>query len=139
MAELERFGVSMERDLLARFDALIAGRAYPSRSEAIRDLVRKEIVSEMWSDPRAEVIATVSIVYGHHEHRLADTLTDLQHRHHREIVSTTHVHLDAHNCLEVVIVRGRSGVVRKIADALVATRGVKHGGVVATATGASLP
>ena len=139
MARLERFGVSMESDLLGRFDALIADREYASRSEAIRDLVRKELVSEMWSDPRADVIATVSIVYGHHEHRLSDTLAELQHRHHRAIVSTTHVHLDAHNCLEVVIVRGRSGRVRRIADALVATRGVKHGGVVATATGASLP
>ena len=139
MAELERFGVSMESGLLARFDALIAGRAYASRSEAIRDLVRKELVSEMWADPKAEVIATVSIVYGHHEHRLADTLADLQHRHHGAIVSSTHVHLDPHNCLEVVIVRGRSSMVRRIADALVATRGVKHGGVVATTTGAALP
>jgi len=139
MARLERFGVSMEGDLLRRFDALIADRRYASRSEALRDLVRKELVSKMWADPRAEVIATVSIVYGHHEHRLADTLAELQHRHHREIVSSTHVHLDAHNCLEVAILRGRSGAVRRIADALVATRGVKHGGVVATATGALLP
>jgi CopG family nickel-responsive transcriptional regulator len=139
MAGLERFGVSMEKELLGRFDALIAERKYASRSEAIRDLVRKELVSKMWSDPRADVIATVSIVYGHHEHRLADTLAELQHRHHRAIVSSTHVHLDAHNCLEVVIVRGRSRQVRTIADALVATRGVKHGGVVATTTGALLP
>ncbi|HVN75325.1 MAG TPA: nickel-responsive transcriptional regulator NikR [Thermoanaerobaculaceae bacterium] len=139
MAELERFGVSMERELLGRFDELIGEREYASRSEAIRDLVRKELVSEMWSDPRADVIATVSIVYGHHEHHLADTLADLQHRHHRAIVSSTHVHLDPHNCLEVVIIRGRSRQVRRIADALVATRGVKHGGVVATTTGALLP
>ena len=139
MAKLDRFGVSMEDDLLRRFDALIAEREYASRSEAIRDLVRKELVSRMWADPKADVIAAVSIVYGHHEHRLADTLAELQHRNHRAIVSSTHVHLDPHNCLEVVILRGRSGEVRRIADALVATRGVKHGGVVATATGALLP
>ncbi len=139
MAELERFGVSMERELLARFDELIGERGYASRSEAIRDLVRKELVSDRWSDPDADVIATVSIVYGHHEHHLADTLAELQHRHHASIVSSTHVHLDPDNCLEVVIVRGASATVKRIADALVVTRGVKHGGVVATTTGALLP
>lgn len=139
MAKLERFGVSMESGLLAGFDRLVIEREYASRSEAIRDLVRKELVSQKWSDPNADVIAAVSIVYEHHEHHLADTLAELQHRHHRAIVSSTHVHLDAHNCLEVVIVRGRSRQVRRIADALVATRGVKHGGVVATTTGELLP
>ena len=138
MAIVERFGVSMDKELFCHLDALVEERGYSSRSEAIRDLVRKEIVRTEWSDPSAEVVGTVSIVYGHHEHHLADVLADLQHDHHALIVSSTHVHLDAHNCLEVIILRGPSARVRRIADALVSTKGVKHGGVVATTTGKSL-
>lgn len=135
MADLERFGVSMEADLLRRFDRLIAERGYASRSEAIRDLVRGELVRKEWADPKAEVVGTVSIVYPHHEHHLADALTDIQHGHHKSIISTTHVHLDAHTCLEVIILKGPSERVRHIAEGLISTRGVRHGGVVATTTG----
>jgi CopG family transcriptional regulator, nickel-responsive regulator len=135
MPEVGRFGVSMEMDLLTRFDRLVKERGYASRSEAIRDLVRKEFVATEWEDPKAEVVGTVSIVYEHHEHHLSDVLADLQHHHHRSIVSTTHVHLDAHNCLEVIIVRGRSSHVRRLAERLISTKGVKHGGVVATTAG----
>ncbi len=139
MPEVGRFGVSMEQDLLWRFDRLVKERGYASRSEAIRDLVRKEFVAGDWEDPKAEVVGTVSIVYEHQEHHLSDVLADLQHHHHRSIVSTTHVHLDAHNCLEVIILRGRSSLVRRIAHQLISTRGVKHGGVVATTAGNALP
>lgn len=138
MTGVERFGVSMDKELLKSFDGLVLQRGYASRSEAIRDLVRKELVTTEWSDPKAEVVGTVSIVYEHHEHHLSDTLADLQHRHHRSIISTTHVHLDAHNCLEVIIVRGQSGLVKKIAETLISTKGVKHGGAVATTTGKAL-
>lgn len=138
MAIVERFGVSMDKELLCDLDGLVEERGYTSRSEAIRDLVRKEMVRTEWSDPKAEVVGTVSIVYEHHEHHLSDTLADLQHRHHKSIVSTTHVHLDTHNCLEVIIVRGPSGLVKKIADTLISTKGVKHGGAVATTTGKAL-
>jgi CopG family nickel-responsive transcriptional regulator len=135
MAELERFGVSMESDLLERFDRLLIERGYASRSEAIRDLVRSELVRKEWADPKAEVIGTVSIVYPHHEHHLADALTDIQHSHHKSIISTTHVHLDAHTCLEVILLKGPSQTVKRIAEGLISTKGVRHGGVVATTTG----
>lgn len=135
MSELERFGVSMEDDLLSRFDSLIEERGYNSRSEAIRDLVRRELVAEEWADPQAEVIGTITIVYEHHEHELANVLTELQHNHHDSIVCSTHVHLDPHNCLEVIIVRGPSNRVKRIADSLISTRGVKHGQLVSTTTG----
>ena len=125
----------MESDLLERFDRLIRDRGYASRSEAIRDLVRSELVREEWADPKAEVIGTVSIVYPHHEHHLADALTDIQHSHHKSIISTTHVHMDAHTCLEVIILKGPSGRVRHIAEGLISTKGVRHGGVVATTAG----
>jgi CopG family nickel-responsive transcriptional regulator len=138
MSVLERFGVSMEDDLLSRFDALIEKRGYASRSEAFRDLARQELVKEEWADPNAEVIGTVTIVYEHHEHELANVLAELQHQYHEAIVCTTHVHLDPHNCLEVVIVRGPSARIRYIANSLISTRGVKHGDLCCTTTGETL-
>ena len=135
MSTLERFGVSMEDELLARFDALLAERGYQSRSEAIRDLVRQELVTDQWADPNADVVGTVTIVYEHHEHELSNTLADLQHQYHNHILCSTHIHLDPHNCLEVVIVRGESEKVKYIANALINTRGVKHGQLVCTTTG----
>ena len=138
MATLERFGVSMEDDLLSRFDELIAARGYASRSEAIRDLVRQELVKEEWADPNAEVIGTVTIVYTHHEHELSNILAELQHTCHESIICSTHIHLDAHNCLEIIIVRGKSNRVKYIANALISTRGVKHGQLVSTTTGKTI-
>ena len=138
MPTLERFGVSMEEDLLARFDAMVEARGYKSRSEAIRDLVRQELVRDEWADPKAEVVGTITIAYEHHQHELANVLADLQHHHHGAILCSTHVHLDEHNCLEVVIARGSSSRLRLIADALISTRGVKHGQLVSTTTGVRL-
>jgi CopG family nickel-responsive transcriptional regulator len=135
MPTLERFGVSIDEELLTQFDALIAGRGYPSRSEALRDLVRQELVRAEWADPAAEVVGTLTVVYEHHEHDLSGTLTDLQHAHHNAIICSTHVHLDAHNCLEVIVLRGPSAQVKTIADTLLSTRGVKHGQLVCTTTG----
>jgi CopG family nickel-responsive transcriptional regulator len=135
MPTLERFGVSMDEELLARFDELIAARGYPSRSEALRDLVRQELVRAEWADPAAEVVGTLTVVYEHHEHDLSNALAELQHAHHHSIICTTHVHLDAHNCLEVIVLRGLSAQVRTIADTLLSTRGVKHGQLVCTTTG----
>jgi CopG family nickel-responsive transcriptional regulator len=138
MGALERFGVSMEMELLQQFDGLITKRGYASRSEAIRDLIRREIVKEEWSKPGQEVVGTVTLVYEHHAHDLADRLSELQHKHHHAIVCSTHVHMDPHNCLEVVIVRGPSKKVRAIADGLISTRGVKHGDLTASTTGRAM-
>jgi CopG family nickel-responsive transcriptional regulator len=138
MSSLERFGVSMEDELLTRFDELIAARGYGSRSEAIRDLVRRELVSEEWADPKAEVVGTITLVYEHHEHELAKVLPDLQHQYHDCVICSTHIHMDAHNCLEVIIVRGVSSKVKLIANTLLSTRGVKHGQLVSTSTGQTL-
>lgn len=138
MSVLERFGVSMEDELLQRFDELIEKRGYTSRSEAIRDLVRQELVTDEWADPNAEVIGTVTIVYEHHEHELANVLAEMQHQCHGSIICSTHVHLDAHNCLEVIIVRGSSATIRRIANSLISTKGVKHGEICCTTTGKAL-
>jgi len=135
MPTIERFGVSIEDDLLTWFDAMVESRGYTSRSEAIRDLIRREMVAEEWDDPEAEVVGTVTIVYEHHIHELANVMAEVQHQYHDCIVCSTHIHMDAHNCLEVVIVRGSSEKVKGIAQSLISTRGVKHGQLVCTTTG----
>lgn len=135
MTKIVRFGVSIEERLLERYDSFIADKAYVNRSEAIRDLIRAALVEEQWEAGEHEVIGTVTLVYDHHASDLADKLTEHQHSHHEEIVSTLHVHLDADHCLEVVVLRGDALVLKRIADELLGTKGVAHGKFVATTTG----
>lgn len=135
---LERFGVSMDEELLARFDERIRLAGYTSRSEAIRDVVRDYLVREDWASGDAEVVGTVTLVYDHHTRQLEDRLTDIQHDHHESIRCTTHVHLDHHNCLEVIVLSGRASEVRRLAEGLISTRGVKHGQLTCTTTGREL-
>ncbi len=138
MGDLSRIGVAIDSDLLTRFDRLIADRGYTNRSEAFRDLIRDELVQKSWQSADSEVIGTVTIVYDHHVRLLSEKLTDMQHDHHKSILSTVHVHLDHDNCLEVLLVRGKAREVQSIADALISTKGVKHGGLTITTTGAEL-
>lgn len=138
MSELSRIGVAIDSDLLAKFDELIANRGYTNRSEAFRDLIRDELVEKAWEGPESPVVGTVTLVYDHHVRLLSDRLTDLQHDHYHLILSTMHVHLDHDNCLEVLVVKGRAKDVKKIADALISTKGVKHGRLTITASGAEL-
>jgi CopG family nickel-responsive transcriptional regulator len=135
MADLVRFGVSMDSRLLNQFDELIDRKSYVNRSEAVRDLVRSALVEDQWTRADEETVGTVTIVYDHHTRELSDKLTEHQHIHHHAIVSTLHVHLDEHNCLEVVVLKGKAGEVKKIADELIGTKGVKHGKLVSTTTG----
>ena len=136
MGELSRIGVAIDSDLLDRFDEHIAKRGYTNRSEAFRDMIREDLVEHASESPEARVIGTVTLVYDHHVRMLSDRLTDLQHDSHHIILSTLHVHLDHDNCLEVIVVKGKSGEVRRVADALISTKGVKLGRL--TITGADL-
>ena len=138
MSDLSRIGVAIDCDLLEKFDKLIGQRGYTNRSEAFRDLIRDELVEEAWESPDAQVVGTVTLVYDHHVRLLSEKLTDIQHDFHHSILSTLHVHLDHDNCLEVLVVRGKSAVVRKVADVLISTKGVKHGRLTITTTGAEL-
>lgn len=133
-----RFGISLENVLLERFDSLIKQKSYVSRSEAIRDLIRDSLVMEEWESSTAETVGTITIVYSHDTRELTDTLTDLQHLHHHSIISSMHVHLDEHNCLEVIIVKGKAKDIKAIADRLIGTKGVKHGKLTVTTTGRHL-
>jgi CopG family nickel-responsive transcriptional regulator len=136
MSELSRIGVAIDSDLLDRFDRHIANRGYTNRSEAFRDLIRDELVQKASENPDSHVIGTVTLVYDHHVRMLSDRLTGLQHDSFHNIVCTMHVHLDHDNCLEVLAVKGKVADVQRIADALISTKGVKHGRL--TITGAPL-
>lgn len=134
--DLVRFSVTMSEDLLSDFDALVARRGtQKNRSEVVRDLVRDALIREEAQKPGAEVMGTLTIVYDHHASNLQDRLHDIQHEHFALIVATTHVHLDADSCLETIILRGESGEVQDIADRILGTKGVKHGGLVITSIG----
>ena len=136
MGELSRIGVAIDSDLLDKFDRLIGQRGYTNRSEAFRDLIRDELVEQTWESPESQVVGTVTLVYDHHVRLLNEKLTSLQHEYHHAILSTLHVHLDHDNCLEVLVVRGKSAEVRRVADALISTKGVKHGRLTITTAGA---
>jgi len=138
MSELSRIGVAIDSDLLDQFDQLIAKRGYTNRSEAFRDLIRDELVQKSWESPESNVVGTVTLVYDHHVRMLNEKLTDMQHEFHRSILSTLHVHLDHDNCLEVLVMRGKAAAVQKIADSLISTKGVKHGRLTLTTSGAEL-
>jgi CopG family nickel-responsive transcriptional regulator len=125
MAKLMRFGVSLEKDLLKKFDARIKKRKYANRSEAIRDLIRENLVAEEW-EAEKEIAGAVTLIYDHHKRELPARLTDIQHDFQGLIISTQHVHLDHHNCLEIIAVKGGSAKVRKLVDLMKAIRGIKH-------------
>ncbi|WP_337529595.1 nickel-responsive transcriptional regulator NikR [Desulfovibrio sp.] len=138
MGKLTRFGVSLDEELLEPFDALCAVQGYSNRSEAIRDLIRKALVAEEWQQADGQGAGTLTLVYDHHKNDLARRLTQMQHDEHDIIIATLHVHLDHHNCLEVLILKGEAARVRALADKLISCKGVKHGTFSGTTTGQDL-
>ncbi len=132
---LIRFGVSMEQSLLKEFDAICAEKKYATRSEAIRDMIRNLLIEKELENENSEGVGTLTLVYNHHQRELEEKLTDYQHRHLHSIISTLHIHLSRHLCLEVMLLKGQAKNIKAIADGLVATKGVKHGKLVMTATG----
>ena len=134
MAELVRFSISMQKGLLDRFDGLIRERQYTNRSEAFRDLIRQEIVKREWVEG-TEVAGAITFIYDHHKRDLLTKLMDIQHDFQQVIISTQHVHLDHHNCLEIVAVKGGPADVQRLADLLRSVKGVRHGTLSMTSTG----
>lgn len=137
---LERIGISLDHDLLGQFDRLIADKGYVNRSEAVRDLIRDSLVQREWAEStgREEKVAVVTLVYDHDSASLSQKLAHIQHENHRAVVSALHVHLDAHHCLEVLVLRGRARDVVRMGEGLVSTKGVKYGKVVPATSGQSL-
>lgn len=132
MENITRFGVSIEPDLLKKFDKIIKNKGYTNRSEAIRDLIRKNIVCEENAEPDAEGLGTLTMIYDHHTSPLTTRLLEIQHDHHHEILTTTHIHVDHHTCLEVLVLKGKTGYMQKLANKIIALKGIKHGELVLT-------
>ena len=134
MRRIERVGVSLDKKLLSMFDKLITKQGYQNRSEAIRDLIRQQISSERLKNPKAKAVAAVVLVYDHHSTKLIDRLTDLQHSHILQTISSMHIHLDEHDCLEVIVLRGHVGEINKMAEGIISLKGVKLGRINLVAT-----
>jgi CopG family nickel-responsive transcriptional regulator len=135
---LIRFGVSMEQGLLERFDGLIGKKGYNNRSEAIRDLVRAELVREGWQSDRKDQVAVLSFVYEHEHGDLMHRLTHLQHDHQEIIISTVHIHLDHDNCMEVLILKGKAAELEKLSQSILSVKGVKFGQLMHGTSGKNL-
>jgi len=127
MGELTRTALAIDGELLEKFDAWMESHGYTNRSEAIRDMIRNVLVEAEWADPKATVVAVLSIIFDHASHDLAQVLTELQHEHHKAVLCSQHVHLDEHKCMEVILMRGTAAQLRRLADAIIATRGVRAG------------
>jgi len=132
MEKITRFGVSIEPDLLKKFDRIMKKKGYTNRSEAIRDIIREHLVVEHTQDPLGEVIGTLTMIYDHHTGPLVERLLEIQHDHYQEILTSTHIHIDHNTCLEVLVLRGKTQNIRKLADTIKALKGIKHGELVTT-------
>jgi CopG family nickel-responsive transcriptional regulator len=134
-----RFSVSVPKELAKQLDRMAKEKGYDNRSLAVADMVRAHLVEHRQNLGDQEIAGTITLVYDHHKQHVQATLTDIQHDHHEVIISTLHVHLDHDNCLEVLVVRGKAGVIKRIADELIAAKGVKHGKLTVTTSGKDLP
>lgn len=134
-----RFSVSLPASLARELDRMALEKGYDNRSLAIADMIRAHLVEHRQQKGDTEIAGSITLVYDHHRHHLLDLLTDLQHDHRAEIIASLHAHLDHDNCLEVLAVRGHAGEIKKLADELIAAKGVKHGKLTVTSTGHDLP
>jgi CopG family nickel-responsive transcriptional regulator len=137
MSGLIRFGISLDKELSERFDELIKRKAYTNRSEAIRDLIRQDLVEQEWLHG-GEVAGAITLIYDHHKRELLNKITDIQHDFQHAIISAQHIHLDHHNCLEIIAVKGNPAEVQKLASMLKAVKGVKHSTLSMSTTGKTL-
>lgn len=134
MANITRFGISLEKDLLKKFDSSLKEKTYQNRSEAIRDLIRESLIKKEWLESR-NVAGAIILVYDHHKRELVDRILDIQHNYSKHIISSQHVHLDHNNCLEMIAVKGNAKDLVNLANKLKVIRGVKHGELAMTTTG----
>ena len=134
MSKLFRFGISLEKDLLDKFDRLIREKNYTNRSEAFRDLIREDLVKAEWKKNK-EIVGAITLIYDHHKRELVNKLMDIQHDFGDSIISSQHIHLDHNNCLEIIAVKGSSKEAQELADSLKSVKGVKHGTLSLSTTG----
>jgi CopG family nickel-responsive transcriptional regulator len=137
--QVTRFSVSLPTALARELDRMAAEKGYTNRSLAVADMIRAHLVEHRQQQGHGEIAGSITLVYDHHKHHLQDLLTDLQHEHREVIISALHCHLDHDNCLEILAVRGQAREIKKLADELIAAKGVKHGKLTITSTGKDLP
>lgn len=137
--QVTRLSVSLPSSLSKQLDEMCGEKGYDNRSLAVADMIRDQLVEHRKQFGNEEIVGTITLVYDHHKQHVQTTLTDIQHDHHEVIISTIHVHLDHHNCLEVLVVRGKASLIKQIADELIAAKGVKHGKLTVTTTGKDMP
>ena len=135
---VERIGISLDKDLLAQFDKLIAQKGYANRSEAVRDLIREKLVEQEWNAPKGEAVAALLLIFEHHQMHLADRMTNLEHSEFHHVVASTHVHMDHDNCLEILVLRGPGREIKELGEKLISMRGVKYGRFIPGTTGQQL-
>ena len=134
-----RFSMSLPVELAEQLERMTREKGYHNRSLALADMIRAHLVEHRQQFEDEEIAGTITLLYDHHKQHVQAALTDIQHDHHETIISTLHVHLDHHNCLEVLVVRGKASAIKRIADELIAAKGVKHGKLTVTSTGKDLP
>jgi CopG family nickel-responsive transcriptional regulator len=132
---IKRFGVSLEKDLLKEFDTMIQKKGYLNRSEALRDLIRDALVKEEWLEGKEETTAVVMIIFNHHQYDLAQKITGIQHSNHNTVIASMHSHLDEHNCLEVILLKGPGNKLQELANGIISTNGIKFGRFIPASTG----
>ena len=137
MPNLVRFGISIDKKLIEKFDSLIKKRNYQNRSEAIRDLIRESLVEEEWKHNQ-QIIGAIALVYNHHQRQLVNKLLDIQHNFYDVVISSQHIHIDHDNCLEIMIVKGLSGVIRDFYNKIKSIKGVKHINIIKSTSGHDL-
>jgi CopG family nickel-responsive transcriptional regulator len=137
MSTLFRFGISLDKDLLDKFDRLIREKNYTNRSKAFRDLIREDLVKAQWQKNK-EIVGAITLIYDHHKRELVNKLMDIQHDFGDSIISSQHIHLDHDNCLEIIAVKGLSKEAQKLADSLKSVKGVKHGTLSLSTTGKNI-
>ncbi|MCP2619776.1 nickel-responsive transcriptional regulator NikR [Candidatus Aminicenantes bacterium AC-334-K16] len=139
MEKVTRFSISVDTELLRKYDSLLKEIGYSNRSEAIRDLIRERLIKEEWKVPGKKVVGVLALVYDHGTRELTEVLNQIQHRYVQAVIASLHVHLDAHNCLEIIVLKGTVSRVKKIAQELLTLRNVKHGQLTMTTTGVDIP
>lgn len=134
-----RFSISLPAELAGQLQRMAKEKGYDNRSLAVADMIRAHLVEHQQQFGDKEIAGTITLLYDHHKQHVQAALTDIQHDHHEVIIATLHVHLDHHNCLEILAVRGKAALIKRIADELIAAKGVKHGKLTVTSTGKNLP
>ena len=125
MSKLSRFGVSLDKETLEKFDRLLSEKKYPTRSKAIEELITHSLSADKLSSDTADVIGSINIVYDHHRRELLKKLTDIQHDFQPLILSSQHIHMDHHNCFEIIIVKGQKQETEKLFSLIKGTKGIR--------------